>query len=142
MKYKLRAAFVRYHRGLGRLPRGWRPFLICLLTANMIAPLFAIGRIECQIVLGVALLNGAAFVVLTAYSGFSRLLGFGHISWIPLVFFLVWRLDDLPTETTLDFVHRTWMLVVITLNSVSLVFDTWNVVQYFRGDHDELVSGL
>jgi len=137
-KYTLREAFVRYHRGLGKMPLRWKPFLTCLLVANMIAPLFAMYRLECQVVFGVALLNGATFVVLTAYTGFSRLLGFGHIFWIPLIVFLALRLDEAADDT----VHRTWMLVVIALNSISLLLDTYNVIRYFRGDHDELVADL
>lgn len=138
-KYTLREAFVRYHRGLGKMPLRWKPFLTCLLVANMIAPLFAMYRLECQVLFGVALLNGAMFVVLTAYTGFSRLLGFGHIFWIPLIVFLTLRLDDLPADDT---VHRTWMLVVVALNGISLLLDTYNVIRYFRGDRDELVAGL
>jgi hypothetical protein len=141
-KYTLREAFVRYHRGLGKMPLGWKPFLTCLLIANMIAPLFAMYRLECQVVFGVALLNGATFVVLTAYTGFSRLLGFGHIFWIPLIVFLALRLDKVPNDTNADVVHWVWMLVVICLNSVSLVFDVYNVIRYLRGDHEELVADL
>lgn len=141
-KYTLREAFIRYHRGLGKMPLRWKPFLTCLLIANMIAPLFAMQRLECQVVFGVALLNGATFVVLTAYTGFSRLLGFGHIFWIPLIAFLIVRFDNVPSETTADQVHRVWMLAVIGLNSISLVLDGYNVIRFFRGDHDELVAGL
>jgi len=104
--------------------------------------LFAMYRLECQVVFGVALLNGATFVVLTAYTGFSRLLGCGHIFWIPLIVFLALRLDKVPNDTNADIVHWVWMVVVIFLNSVSLVFDVYNVIRYLRGDHEELVTDL
>lgn len=138
MMRKLASAFVRYHRGLGRMPLRWKPWLVMLLTANMIAPLFWIGRIEAQVVLGVALLNGATFVVLTAVSGFSRLLGLGHLFWIPLVYFLWSRLDLYPDHT----LYGSWLRAVILLNCGSLLLDGWNVVRYIRGDRVELVEGL
>jgi hypothetical protein len=120
------------------MPLVWKPFLTALLIANMIAPLFAIGQVECQVVLGVAILNGAIFVLLTALFGFTRILGFGHLLWIPLIVYLAGQLDYQPANT----LHGMWIRVVILLNSVSLVLDTWNVIQYFRGDRQELVSGL
>ncbi len=134
----LAEAFVRYHRGLGRMPRNWKPWLLSLLTANMIVPLFWIARVEAQVVFGVALLNGAIFVVLTAFSGFSRLLGLGHIGWVPLVWFLWERLPAYAPGTPFGF----WLRAVVVLNSISLVFDTWNVIRYVRGDRGEMVVGL
>jgi hypothetical protein len=120
------------------MPLRWKPWLISLLAANMIAPLFWIHRWEAQVVFGTALLNGATFVVLTAISGFSRLLGLGHIYWIPLVCFLWQRLDQVPGDTAYGF----WLRAVIVLNCGSLVLDASNVVRYIAGDRDEMVGGL
>lgn len=131
-------AFVRYHRGLGKMPRRWKPWLISLLIANMIAPWFFITHVEAQIVFAVALLNGATFVVLTAISGFSRLLGLGHIWWIPLLIYLWTRLDIHPIESPIGI----WLRTVIVLNAISLVLDIANVIFYVRGDRGELVQGL
>ncbi len=130
--------FVRYHRGLGRLPGRLKPFLASLLIANMIAPLFGLWQVEARVVLAVAILNGIIFVLLTARFGFTRILGLGHVLWIPLILYLTTRLDVHAATS----VHGIWIRVVILINSISLVFDTWNVIQYLGGKREELVSGL
>ncbi len=80
----------------------------------------------------------ALMVALTAYSGFSRLLGLGHILWFPLFYFLWTRLDLNPADSPLGL----WMRSVMVLNAVSLVIDTVDVGRYLAGDHREIVSGL
>ena len=131
-------AFIKYHRGLAKMPLAWKPWLVSLLAANMIAPLFWINRLEAQVVFGVALLNATTFVILTAISGFSRLLGLAHVYWIPLICFLCLRLDLNPADTA----YGVWIRAVIILNAGSVVLDAANVIRYFRGDHEEMVAGL
>ena len=120
------------------MPVRWKPWLISLLAANMIVPLFYITRLEAEVVLGVALLGGATFVVLTAFTGFSRLLGLAHFWWIPLVVFLSNRLDSYPATTA----YGIWLRAVIVLDTGSLILDLANVVRYLRGDRNEMVVGL
>ena len=138
MKHSLGHAFVRYHQGLGRMPLRWKPWLISLLLANMIVPLFYMTSLEAQVVFGVSLLGGATFVVLTAWTGFSRLLGLAHLWWIPLLIFLMGRLEQNPPAT----VYAYWLRAVIVLDTGSLILDATNVVCYLRGDRQEMVSGL
>lgn len=132
------SAFVRYHVGLSKMPRKWKPWLFALLTANMIAPWFFITHVEAQIVFIVALLNGATFVALTAMTGFSRLLGLGHLWWIPLVIYLGGRADLYPVDTPIGI----WIRAVIVLDCLSMVLDAINVYLYIKGDREEMVEGL
>jgi hypothetical protein len=138
MKHSLAHAFVRYHRGLGRMPIRWKPWLLSLLLANMIVPLFYLTRLEAQVVLSTALLGGATFVLLTAMTGFTRLLGLAHLVWIPLILWLFTRLEQVPGDST----YGIWIRAVVVLNSVSLVLDTVNVYRYVRGERQEMVAGL
>jgi hypothetical protein len=131
-------AVVRYHRGLRMTPAAWKPWLISLLVANMIAPLFWMNRIEAQIVFGVALLNYLTFILLTGISGFSRLLGLAHVYWIPLICFLWTRLEMFPSDTA----YGAWIRIVIILNTGSVLLDTANVIRFCRGDRAEMVEGL
>lgn len=131
-------AVVRYHRGLRMMPISWKPWLISLLVANMIVPWFWMDRLEAQVVFGVALLNYLSFIILTGVSGFSRLLGLGHIYWIPLVWFLCLRLEMFPANTA----YGVWIRTVIILNAGCLLLDVANVIRYVRGDHEEMVRGL
>ena len=131
-------AFHRYHRGLAKMPRSWKPWLILLLVLNMIAPWFWIDQIEAQVIFGVALMNYVTFVILTGVSGFSRLLGLGHIYWIPLAAFLVTRLETCPGDTSFGL----WIRAVIVFDLISVLIDIANVVRYVRGDREEMVEGL
>ena len=131
------------------MPRRWKPWLMSLLMSNMIVPLFFIAnRQEAFVVFVTALLAGAVFIVLTAYSGFSRLLGFGHVPWIPLVIYLVMRLEPARAvaasadATTADKIFLIWMHAVIILDCGSLLLDAANVVRYFAGDREEMVADL
>lgn len=129
---------ARYHRGLRMTPAAWKPWLIALLVANMIVPLFWLNRMEAQVVFGVALLNYLTFIVLTGISGFSRLLGLAHIYWIPLIYFLWTRLELFPADTT----YGVWIRCVIVLDAGSVLLDCGNVIRYIRGDRREMIQGL
>ena len=118
------------------MPLRWKPWLLCLLVANMIAPLVWMNRQEAQVVFGVALLNGATFVVLTAVSGFSRLLGLGHVFWVPLIYYLWQQRLDVPPNTYFG----GWLRAVMVLNLGSLVLDMGNVIRYIAGDRKEMVD--
>jgi hypothetical protein len=132
------AAFVRYHRGLGRMPLVWKPWLTCLLAANMIVPLFYLTRFEALVVFGCALVNGAIFVTVTAFTGFSRLLGVGHIPWMVLVPFLATRLAHVPADDA----YGWWLRIVMVLDFISIFLDAANVVRYLAGERGEMVAGL
>ena len=108
------------------MPLAWKPWLISLLVANMIVPLFFWRQVEAQVIFATALVNGALFVVLTAISGFSRLLGLGHLPWIPLVWYLCQRVELHPPDSF----YGQWLRAVILLNIGSLVLDAINVVRY------------
>ena len=93
---------------------------------------------EAQVVLAAFFASFALMVALTAYSGFSRLLGLGHVLWLPLLYFLWTRLDMNPADSPFGL----WMRTLMALNAVSLVIDTVEVGRYLAGDHREVVSGL
>ena len=76
-------------------------------------------------------------VPLTARYGFSRILGLGHILWVPLVVFLFVRLGSIPADDAFGI----WIRVLLLLNGISLVIDTKDVVRYLGGDRKETVSG-
>ena len=80
------------------MPIHWQLWLMLLLIANMIIPLFFLNRLEGQVVVGVFLASVILTTVLTGLSGFGRLLGLGHILWIPLLYFLWARLGQIPAD--------------------------------------------
>ena len=76
--------------------------------------------------------------LLTAISGFTRLLGMGHILWVPMLFWLWSRLDQIPAHD----VFGVWIRVLMTLDAVSLLIDAVDVTRYIRGERQETVKGL
>ncbi len=75
--------------------------------------------------------------LITARTGFTRLLGLGHVLWVPLVAFLVLRLDAAPATGA----YGLWLRAVVALNLVSLAFDAVDVVRYACGQRGEVAPG-
>lgn len=127
---------IKFMLGALKLPLGVQLWLMVLMTVNAVLPLFFLARFEARIVLGTFFLSFLLMVVITARNGFTRLLGFGHVLWVPLVAFLVTRLGAVPEGDP----YRLWLMSVIALNSVSLVIDAVDVIRFARGEREEIVS--
>ena len=121
------------------MPLGWKLWLILLVSFNLVVPLtFFIDRLEAQIVVASMLVSVVLMTILTALSGFSRLVGLGHILWIPMIIFLWIRLDAIPTSDS----YGVWIRILIGLNAASLLLDGIDVRRYICGDRKETVAGL
>lgn len=131
-------AFIKLNKGLMRMPIYWQPWLMLMAVANAIIPIFFIQRFEAQVVLGAFIASVILTTILTGLSGFTRLLGLGHILWFPLLIFLWLRLGQIPAD---DF-FGVWIRALIAINAATLVIDTADVVRYIAGDRDETVKGL
>ena len=131
-------ALVRFNKGVLKMPIYVQLWLMLLVALNMIVPLFFLARLEAILVLAAAMAGMIAQTVVTAYSGFTRLLGLGHIFWFPLLYFIWIRLDMIPAD---DF-FGIWIRVLMTLNALSLVIDVIDVIRYATGDREETVKGL
>ena len=90
------------------------------------------------VVVGTIVASMILMTALTGLSGFGRLLGLGHILWIPLLYFLWTRLGQIPAD---DF-FGIWIRVLMALNATSLVIDATDVIRYLAGDREETVKGL
>ena len=128
-------AFIKFNRGLLAMPLPWRLWLLLLLTLNLIAPLVFIERLEAQATVAALLVSMALMTGLTGLSGFSRLLGLGHIVWVPLLFFLWTRLGEIPAADAFGL----WVRATIAVNATPLVIDVIDVVRYVRGEREETV---
>ena len=128
-------AFTHFMRGLLKMPLYAQLWLVLLMIANGIAPLFFLGRIEADVTLIIFLASAALMIVLTKASGFTRLLGAGHFLWFILLAYLFTRLDAIPAADT----YGLWLRAVMLINAISLVIDVTDVVRYLRGDRAEMV---
>jgi hypothetical protein len=124
------SAFIEFNKGIMKMPFPWRLWLMLLVAVNLVVPLFFLDRREAQFVLGALLVSMALMVILTAKFGFTRILGLGHILWLPLILFLWLRLSHI----TADGFFGLWIRAVLILNTASLELDTVDVTRYIRGD--------
>ena len=130
-------AFIRFNRGIMRLPIPVRLWMLLLVAANMMG-LFFLHRLEAQVILASF---AASMILMTTVSevwGFSRLMGIGHALWLPMLVFLGARLGDIPASDPFGI----WVRVVIALSAASLVFDAIDVVRYVAGAREPIVEGL
>ena len=130
--------FIKFNKGVLRMSWPVKIWLLLLVAANAVAPLFFLQRIEAQAVLAAMVIGATLMSLLTARFGFTRILGLGHILWIPLLGWLAFRLGQIPADDAFGM----WIRAVMLLNTVSLVIDTADVVRFAAGDQQELVAGL
>ena len=131
-------AFIKFNKGLMKSPIHVRLWLMVLVALNLVAPLFFLERLEAQLTLGALLASMMLMTVLTGLSGFTRLLGAGHIFWVPLLYFLWTRLGQIPPTDGFGI----WIRVLMALNAISLVVDAIDVVRYITGEREETVPAL
>ncbi len=131
-------AFIKFNKGMMKIPIHWRLWLALLVIVNFVIPLFFLNRLEAQVVAGTLLASVILMTGLTARGGYTRLLGLGHIFWIPLLYFLWMRLEQNPAD---DF-FGLWLRVLMILNAASLIIDVIDVGRYIAGDRSETVETL
>ncbi len=131
-------SFIKFNKGLMKMPIPVQLWLMLLVTANLVVPLFFLHRLEAQVAIGALFAGMMLMTALTALAGFTRLLGLGHIFWIPMLFWLGTRLDQIPADDAFGI----WIRVLIALNAISLVVDAVDVARYVKGNRDEVVKGL
>lgn len=127
---------VNFFRTMLKMPGPWLLWLALLMVANGAVPLLFIGTREGQMVLLGAIVGAAIQVHIFRSKGFVRLLGIGHLPWIPLVLWL-WSRLLLTHDNSL---FRYWLLSVVVLNTFSLIIDSVDVIRYLLGDREPTVN--
>ena len=109
---------------------GLAAWISVLLLVNMAVPLLFLSTAEGQLVFAAAMAGALTQMAIFASKGFVRLLGIGHIYWVPLLAWLWTRLDGDGVDGPLRF----WMVSVILLNGVSLIIDALDVARFIAGE--------
>ncbi len=130
--------FIRFKKGVLGMALGWRLWMGVVIAANLIVPLFYLGRIEAQVVLAGLMAGAALMSMLTAWKGFTRIVGLGHILWVPMIVFLWTRLGAHPAA---DF-YGAWLRAVIALDAAAFAIDLFAAGRYLAGAREETVAGL
>ncbi len=131
-------AFIKFNKGVMKMPILWQLWLMLLVVVNLVVPLFFLDRLEAQVVVVALLASATLMTILTGVFGFTRLLGLGHIFWFPLLYFLWLRLGQIPAD---DF-FGIWVRALMALNAASLVIDIIDVSRYIAGDREETVKDI
>ena len=108
------------------VPRIWA---VLLVVVNAFSIFFLDTRYG-QVALAAILIGALAMIAIHVRLGFVRLLGVGHVLWIPM---LVWIVIDFP-KLEPGSLLRNWLSLLIVLNTISLVVDCIDVVRYIRGE--------
>ncbi|MBI2479533.1 MAG: hypothetical protein HYV60_13135 [Planctomycetia bacterium] len=130
--------FIKFNKGILRSSMPIKVWLMILAGANLLGPLFFLSRLEAQVVIGTFVLSACLMTVLTARFGFTRLLGLGHVLWIPMLGWLWLRLEHIPAGDP----YGNWLRALMILNGLSLMMDVADVIRYLAGNRKELVEDL
>ena len=101
-----------------------------VLAANLAAPLFFLPRAEA--IAAIVAINMGALIMAAIHArlGFVRLLGVGHVFWVPMVIWFAVRVG----QPDVDGSFAVWLIAVVVLNSLSLVLDGLDIFRYWRGE--------
>jgi len=126
---------LAFMRAMLKMPPAWLPWLAVIVTLNIIVPLLLISHPEAQLMLASTMASLLTMMLIFSRKGYVRLLGIGHIFWVPALFWLAGRLAEAPPGWL-----RRWILAVLVVDSLSLVIDAVDVVRYARGEREPTVS--
>ena len=118
------------------LPKPWVAWVMLLMAVNVVIPLFYVTTIEAQVILGAALIGAIIQTAIFSTKGFIRLLGIGHILWVPMVFWLWSRLDLAAPDSF----FQSLLIAVVVLNTISLIIDATDVIRYWNGERDPQIE--
>jgi len=123
-------SMLQFMKTMMIMPIPWQIWLGMLVAINMIVPFFFIHTVEAQVVLATAMVGMVIMSAIFGTKGFVRLLGIGHLGWLPLVVWLGTRVDQAPVDSLFGY----WLVAVIVLNSLSLLIDAVDVLRYVKGE--------
>lgn len=108
------------------IPRIWNVWLV---GVNLMC-LYFIGHLEAQVVLMTTLASVVLQAIIYGRIGFTRVLGIGHLLWIPMFAWMAARADSFALHPDL----QTWIVVLAITNAVSFVIDFVDVVRFAKGE--------
>jgi hypothetical protein len=112
------------------LPMPWLIWVSMLGLLNGVVPLFFLEHREAQVLFGATMLAALIQMVIFKAKGYVRLLGIGHLPWLPVVLWLASRTSAIGTDT----LFGQWILAVIVIDGLCLVIDVVDVGRYIAGE--------
>jgi hypothetical protein len=131
-------AFIKFNKSLLNQTLPVKLWVGLMVIFNMVIPLFYLDRLEAQAVLASFFASMFLMTIITGITGYSRLVGLGHIVWVPLIFFLWTHLDQIPSHD----VFGIWVRALMAINVASLILDGVDALRYLGGERVEIVKSL
>lgn len=105
----------------------WIPVWMFYLMVINLSSVFFWEEFSAKLIVITFLISGILMMGLYSYFGFEKILGLGHILWVPLLFYIL-------SEVSLHESSFKIYLVALSLSiAVSLAFDIADVWKYFVG---------
>lgn len=130
---------MSFSEAIATQPAWVQMWLNVLLLGAFAAPLVLLiwkaSRKAGLVTLLSSLIGGASIQYLYGVMGYVKLIGIGHILWLPVVVFLIAQQarGDMPK------VPRWIIWFIIAVISVSLIFDFIDVIRWIMGERAPLV---
>ena len=114
-----------------RFPPLARAWVVLLVLVNLASVLF-LDTIYGQVAAAAMSAGVVVIVLIHETLGFVRLMGIGHIFWIPMLIWFVMNPPDRSETPTLYW----WFMSLVVCNTLCLVIDTRDVLRYVRGERE------
>lgn len=124
-----------YHlnRGIKSMPIGWQVFVMCQSIVNVFVPIYFRDTVQGQATLVAFAISMILGYIITAKTGFSRLIGLCHLPWIPLLIWIGLQMPSAPTDHPMFY----WMVALLGINGLSVLVDMVDVIRYIGGDRED-----
>ena len=109
------------------VPRLWGAWLVGVNAACLLF----IQHKEAQVALGAVGVAVLAQALIYQRKRFIRLLGLTHVLWLPMLTWIVLRLDTVPREES---AFHAWLVTLIVTNAVSLIIDARDAARFVLGE--------
>jgi hypothetical protein len=117
-----------FYQGIRKLHRGWQIWIFVMGIVNFLIPAFYFHRLEAQLSIAAMLAGMIIGLILVKVQGFTKLLGWMHVFWVPLVAFFIFRMELFPITDS----YGLWIRVLVVINGTSLIIDTMDVIQFYK----------
>ena len=127
---------IGFMKSILKMPLPWRVWVLLLVTANLIVPLFHIQTLEAQLTIAAMVAGAITQSYIHSKLGFVKLLGLGHIFWIPLVIWLGFRLNAIGQDSSFGI----WLALLVLVDTLSLAIDGIDVRRFIAGERSPVLS--
>ena len=116
---------LRFFVDLMRQPLWVFLWVLFLMIVNMASVVFWHEAIA-QLIFVTFLMSAMLMMGLYARYGFEKILGLGHVPWVPLLAYIVVQIPSSEVS------FKRYLMILSVSIAISLVFDTVDAWRYFR----------